>query len=154
LGVLGRSDARVCVLAWLAAVGCARPAPAPAPPSAAPTAAPGRPRPPIGGVVGRLERDENGAVRVGGNIREPRKTKSVDPVYPAAAKEARIQGAVVLEAVISVEGRVEDLNVLRSVPELEEAAIEAVRQWEYTPTLLAGVPVPVIMTVTVNLRLQ
>jgi len=93
-------------------------------------------------------------VRVGGNIREPRKTKSVDPIYPSAAKEARIQGAVVLEAVISVEGRVEDLNVLRSVPELEEAAIEAVRQWEYTPTLLAGVPVPVIMTVTVNFRLQ
>ena len=93
-------------------------------------------------------------VRVGGNISPPTKTKDVPPVYPPVAQSARVQGIVILEAVIGPSGRVTDVTVLRSVPLLDEAAIEAVRQWEYTPTLLNGVPVPVIMTVTVNFTLQ
>jgi protein TonB len=75
-------------------------------------------------------------------------------VYPPVAQAARVQGVVILEAVIGPSGRVTDVKVLRSVPLLDDAAIEAVRQWVYTPTLLNGVPIPVIMTVTVNFTMQ
>ncbi len=61
---------------------------------------------------------------------------------------------MILECTIGVDGRVEDVKVLRSVPLLDAAAVDAVRQWVYTPTLLNGVPVPVIMTVTVNFKLS
>jgi len=75
-------------------------------------------------------------------------------VYPSVAQAARVSGVVILEAVISGSGNVTDVKILRSVPLLDEAAIEAVRQWTYTPTLLNGVPVPIIMTVTVNFTMQ
>ena len=84
----------------------------------------------------------------------PRKIANVEPVYPNVARAARIQGVVILEATIDARGRVVDVRVLRSVPALDEAAIEAVRRWIYTPTLLNGVPVPIVMTVTVNFKLQ
>ena len=61
---------------------------------------------------------------------------------------------MILEAVIGPDGRVTDVKVLRAVALLDDAAIAAVRQWKYTPTLLNGVPVPVIMTVTVNFTMQ
>ena len=93
-------------------------------------------------------------VRVAGEIKEPRKTHNVSPVYPEVAKQARVQGIVILECTISPQGKVVEVKVLRGVPLLDEAAVTAVRQWEYTPTLLNGVPVPVIMTVTVNFRLS
>ena len=93
-------------------------------------------------------------VRVGGNIIAPTKTKNIDPVYPPVAQAARVSGVVILEAVIGPDGRVTNVNILRSVPLLDDAAVAAVRQWEYTPTLLNGVPVPVIMTVTVNFQLR
>jgi protein TonB len=67
---------------------------------------------------------------------------------------ARVQGVVILECTISPQGKVVAVKTVRGVPMLDEAAIQAVRQWEYTPTLLNGVPVPVIMTVTVNFKLS
>jgi TonB family protein len=91
---------------------------------------------------------------VGGEIQEPRKTRHVNPVYPKEALVARVQGAVVLECTISPQGKIVAVKTLRSVPLLDAAAIAAVEQWEYTPTLLNGVAVPVIMTVTVNFRLN
>jgi TonB family protein len=94
-----------------------------------------------------------GAVRVGGSIKPPQRTRSVNPVYPPVAMSARVQGVVILEAVIGVDGRVTDARVLRSIPLLDQAALDAVKQWEYTPTLLNGAPVPVIMTVTVQFTL-
>lgn len=93
-------------------------------------------------------------VRPGGKIRPPAKLRDVAPVYPPIALAARVQGMVFLEAVIDTEGRVQSVRVLRSPPMLDVAAIEAVRQWEYSPTLLDGTPVPVIMTVTVNFQLR
>lgn len=92
-------------------------------------------------------------VRVGGRIREPHKVKNVPPLYPDIAKQARVQGIVILECTIDARGSVAEVRVLRGIPLLTEAAIDAVRQWRYEPTLLNGVPVPVIMTVTVNFRL-
>ena len=95
-----------------------------------------------------------GAVRVGGTIKAPTKIKDVRPQYPPEAQQAKVTGIVIIEARVGGDGSVEDAKVLRSVPMLDEAALEAVRQWKFTPTLLNGVPVPVIMTVTVNFTLQ
>lgn len=93
-------------------------------------------------------------VRVGGNIKQPMKVKDQRPAYPAEAQEARVQGVVIVEATIDCEGAVSDARVLRGQPMLNDAALEAVRQWRYTPTLLNGQPVPVIMTLTVSFTLQ
>ena len=93
-------------------------------------------------------------MRVGGDIKQPQKRRDVKPVYPPIAQSARVQGLVIIEATIGPDGRVRDAKVLRGVPLLNDAALEAVRQWQYTPTLLNGVPVPVIMTVTVTFTLQ
>ena len=100
------------------------------------------------------EKAKAAAVRVGGKVRPPTKIKDVTPVYPAAAKSAKVAGVVIIEATIGANGKVIATKVLRSVPMLDEAALDAVRQWEYKPTLLNGVPVPVVMTVTVNFKLQ
>jgi protein TonB len=94
------------------------------------------------------------AIRVGGNIPAPRKIIDVRPVYPEDAIANKVEGMVICEAVIGPDGKVNDVKVLRSVPMLEQAAIDAVKQWQYTPTLLNGNPVPVIMTVTVNFTLN
>lgn len=93
-------------------------------------------------------------VRVGGAISPPLKVHHVAPVYPVLARTSRIQGLVILEATIGVDGAVTEARVLRSVPLLDAAAIDAVRQWRFTPTRLNGVPVPVVMSVTVDFRLQ
>jgi len=110
----------------------------------------------VGGVVGGLPDAPPPvqAVRVGGQIKEPKKLKDIKPSYPDIAKQARVQGIVILECTISPQGKVSDVKVLRGIPLLDQAAIDAVKQWVYTPTLLNGVPVPVIMTVTVNFRLS
>jgi protein TonB len=86
-------------------------------------------------------------------MRQPTKTKHVAPVYPPLAQSAGVQGVVILETVIGPDGKVQDARVLRSIPLLDQAAVESVRQWEFTPTLLNGSPVPVIMTVTVQFSL-
>jgi TonB family protein len=93
-------------------------------------------------------------VRVGGNIPPPQKTKDVRPVYPAEAMQGRAQGVVVIEATIGANGRVRDTVVRRSIPLLDQAAVDAVRQWEFTPTLINGVPTPVVMTVSVSFGIQ
>jgi protein TonB len=110
----------------------------------------------VGGVVGGLPDapPPPQAVRVGGQIKEPKKLKNINPEYPDIAKQARVQGVVILECTISPQGKVTDVKVLRGIPLLDSAAVDAVKQWVYTPTLLNGVPVPVIMTVTVNFRLS
>lgn len=92
-------------------------------------------------------------VRVGPRLVAPQKTFSMDPVYPSLARSARVEGVVILEAVIDRAGRVESARVLRSIPMLDQAALDAVRQWRFTPTLLNGVAVPIVMTVTVTFRL-
>jgi TonB family protein len=93
-------------------------------------------------------------LRVGGVIKPPTKITHVTPVYPAEARDARIQGVVIIETTIGADGAVLHGRVMRSVAGLDAAALEAVLQWEFTPTLMNGKPVPVIMTVTVNFTLQ
>ncbi len=93
-------------------------------------------------------------VVIGGLVRRPMKTRDVQPVYPPLAQAARVQGIVIIEATLSEDGRVMNARVLRSVPLLDNAALDAVRQWEFTPTFLNGVAVPVVMTVTVQFVLS
>jgi TonB family protein len=93
-------------------------------------------------------------LRVGGNIRPPTKIRDVKPAYPAEARAANVQGVVIIEAVIDPSGSVANARVLRSIPLLDEAALSAVSQWQFTPTELNGQPVGVLMTVTVNFTLQ
>ena len=84
----------------------------------------------------------------------PRKIHDVAPTYPTIARTANVEGMVIIEAVIAADGTVRDARVLRSVPLLDRAALDAVKQWRYAPTRLGGVAVPVIVTVTVHFRLQ
>lgn len=93
-------------------------------------------------------------VRVGSVIRRPQKMHHVAPSYPPIAQAAKISGVVILEALIAEDGSVREVKVLRSVPLLDAAATDAVRQWRFTPTLLNGVPVQVIMSVTVSFTLN
>jgi TonB family protein len=90
------------------------------------------------------------AIPVGGQIRPPVRIKEVAPVYPAVARSARVHGDVVIEATIDEEGKVADTRVVKSAPLLDQAALNAVRQWEYRPSTLNGVPKAVVMTVTVK----
>lgn len=115
-----------------------------------------------GGVVGSVLGGIAGApgppppatapVRVGGNIRTPRRIVDATPVMPEMARQAGITGVVILEIIIGADGAVRGVRVLRSIPLLDQAAIAAARQWRYEPTLLNGTPVPVIMTATVNFQ--
>ncbi len=93
-------------------------------------------------------------VPVGGDVRVPQKLHDAAPVYPAIAIAARVQGIVIVQATIGTDGQVVDATVLRSIPLLDQAALDAVRQWRYTATRLNGQPVAVVMTVTVNFTLR
>ena len=77
----------------------------------------------------------------------------MDPIYPEIARAARVQGFVILECTLTPEGNVSNLRVLSGHPLLDAAALRAVQQWRFTPTLLNGVPVPVILTVRVRFQL-
>jgi protein TonB len=92
-------------------------------------------------------------LRVGGDIREPRRIQGSGPVYPELARRARVQGKVVLECVIDTDGRVTELRVVSGHALLADAAGDAVRGWVYTPTTLNGQPIRVILTVTVTFQL-
>jgi protein TonB len=115
-----------------------------------------------GGVVGGTgtEPSPSGAsgltvVRAGNDIKLPRKIKDFKPLYPVNALPGRVQGAVLIEATIGSDGRVHETRLLHSVVALlDEAALDAVRRWEYEPTTLNGVPVAVVITVVVNFALQ
>jgi len=95
-----------------------------------------------------------GTLRVGGVVPEPKKLKVAEPVYPPIAKTARVQGVVILECLVDVDGKVKQTRVLRSIPLLDQAATDAVMQWEFEPTVWRGAVTPVLMTVTVNFRMD
>jgi len=93
-------------------------------------------------------------LRVGQGVREPKRIAGGMPEYPALARSARVEGVVLLEAVINERGQVGRIRILKSVPLLDAAATGAVQEWRYTPTLLNGVPVSVILTITINFTLH
>ena len=94
-------------------------------------------------------------LRPGGDVKRPLKIRDATPAYPPLARAAHVEGVVIIEATIGPDGKVQDARILRSAnPLLNAAALDAVRQWEYTPTLLNGIPMAIVMTVTVDFRLR
>jgi len=87
-------------------------------------------------------------------MKAPTKTKDVRPAYPEDALAATVQGTVILEPIVDTNGRVADVRVVQGVPELNDAALKAVSQWEFTPTLLNGAPTAVIFRCTVEFRVR
>ena len=117
----------------------------------------------VGGVIGGTgatappppaARLAQKVVRVGGKIKAPRQTNSVNPVYPPLAREARIKGTVVVEAVIDEHGNVVQARVVSGHPLLIDAALQAVLLWKYEPTTLNGQPVSVELLVEVHFNLN
>jgi periplasmic protein TonB len=112
----------------------------------------------VGGVVGGLPDAPAPPpvprLRAGRDVSPPRRLREVAPVYPKYARLSRLEGVVVVEAVIDERGRVQNATVVKGVPLLDDAALDAVRQWAYAPSLLNGVPVQVVMTVTVTFQLR
>jgi protein TonB len=92
-------------------------------------------------------------VRVSQGVSQGLLIRQVKPTYPALARSARIQGQVVLQAVISKDGSIENLHLISGHPMLAPAAIEAVKQWKYKPYFLNGEPVEVETTINVNFTL-
>ena len=90
--------------------------------------------------------------RVRGATKPPVRTVTVEPVYPAIAREAGIHGIVIVEITIGTTGKVTDVRVLRSLPLLDQAAVDAVKQWEFQPSISSGVPVPVVLTVPISFK--
>ena len=114
-----------------------------------------------GGIVGGLPSDvellpkaEAQVVRIGGDIREPKRVVYVPPVYPLLASQAGLFGLVILEARVGTDGYVKETTVLRGQPIFDQAAQTAVRQWRYQPLLLNGQPMEFILTVTVKFNLR
>lgn len=110
-----------------------------------------------GSMAGSSERvflDGKKVLRIGGDVKAPGRVKYVQPVYPQEARDAGVRGTVIIEAIVDETGHVAETKVLRSVTGLDQAAVDAVMQWEYTPTLLNGAPVPVLMTVTVTFTMR
>ena len=124
-------------------VGTAQPEATTAPPAAAEATEPTAADPPA--IVE--------PVRVGGNVPQPRKTWNVTAEYPRMAYLRRVQGIVILEVTVDREGEVSKVSVLRSSEGLDEAAVDAVRQWRYEPTMVQGRPVSVILTATVRFQI-
>jgi periplasmic protein TonB len=93
-------------------------------------------------------------VRVGGDLKAPALVERVEPEYPPLAVRAKVEGVVILEALVDREGRVESVRVLRSIPLLDNAATAAVRQWQYSPLLLNGQPERFVLTVTLSFSLS
>jgi protein TonB len=109
----------------------------------------------VGGIVGGLPEAPPPAqvVRIGGQIRAPKLVRNVKPVYPALAVQARLTGVIILEAQVDTRGYVKTVKVLRGNPILDDAALDAVKQWRYQPLLLNGQPTEFILTVTVVFNL-
>lgn len=92
-------------------------------------------------------------IAVGGAVPPPEKIVDVPPIYPGVARTARLQGVVDVEIVVGTTGNVEQARVVHSVPSLDDAAIAAIKQWKYKPTLINGAAVPVVMKVHVSFTL-
>jgi protein TonB len=117
--------------------------------SSVPTAAPPPPPPPIKEKPVTPQR-----IRVGGNVQQAKLIRQPKPIYPPLAKQARISGVVRLNAIIGKDGTIQNLTVASGHPLLVPAAMEAVKQWVYAPTLLNGEPVEVVTQIDVNFTLS
>ncbi len=93
-------------------------------------------------------------VKATGDAKPPKIVHMVEPVYPEDARKQGIEGKVILEATADIKGKVQGVKVLRGVDGLNQAAMDAVKQWTYEPMMINGKPMPVVFTVTVQFRLK
>lgn len=105
-------------------------------------------------IYSKVVGGEQAPVRAVGEMKPPRLVRRVEPVYPEIARQARVEGVVILEAITDEYGRVRSIRVLRSIPLLDQAALEAVRGWVYEPMVINGRPRAVVFTVTVRFKLD
>ena len=99
--------------------------------------------------------EPDGPIQVGGDVKAPEKISSVQPSYTEIARKARIQGVVIVQAIIDKQGNVTNVKVLKGLPMgLDEAAVDAIKQWKFKPATLNGRPVTVYFNLTVNFKLQ
>ena len=91
---------------------------------------------------------------VGGTVRQARLVHSVPPEYPLLAKAQHVSGGVTIDALIDASGRVTKMQVMSGPALLEQAAMDALRQWKYQPAMLDGKAVPIHLTVTIQFRLE
>ena len=117
-----------------------------------PSAAPPPPPPPVKVEAPKPVTPQR--IRVGGNVQQAKLLNQPRPAYPPLAKQARIQGVVRLNAIISKDGTIQNLSVISGHPLLVPSAMEAVKQWRYAPTLLNGEPVEVVTQIDVNFTLS
>ena len=110
-----------------------------------------------GGIIGGLPSapvaPSRPVVRIGGKVLAPKLVYEAKPEYPPLAVQARVQGMVIIEAHVGIDGLVRSARILRSIPVLDDAAVAAVKQRRYQPLLLNGVPTEFILTLTMNFQL-
>jgi len=99
-------------------------------------------------------KSSQGPVEVKRNINYPKKIKHFQPIYPSGAIQARVEGTVVVEAIIGKDGKIKSAKIIKSVPLLDSAALEAVKKWEYTPMIIDGEAKEIPLTVTINFKLK
>ena len=109
---------------------------------------------PAAGAFAGQDKPSLAPVRPGGDIKPPVKIKDVKPIYPEDARRAKAQGVVITEATVGADGKVASVKVLRSIPLLDAAATNSVKQQVYKPTIVNGVAVPIIVTVPVIFVLE
>ena len=99
--------------------------------------------------------EPTGPIHVGGDVQKPEKIKAPQPQYTEIARKARIQGVVIVQAIINKEGEVTNVKVLKGLAMgLSEEAVKAIKTWKFSPATLNGKPVDVYYNLTVNFRLQ
>ncbi len=108
----------------------------------------------VGGVLGGVLGEVEAPIRATGEIKPPKLIKKVDPLYPDIARQARVEGTVIIEATTDIYGRVANVKILKSIPLLDQAAKDAVLQWVYEPMLINGRPRGIIFVVTVTFLLR
>ncbi len=108
----------------------------------------------VGGVLGGVQDKNESPVRAVGEIKQPRLIKEVEPVYPEKARQARVEGVVIIEVTTDISGKVKQAKVLKSIPLLDQSAIDAVKQRIYEPMIINGKPRGVIFTVTIHFALK
>lgn len=111
-----------------------------------------------GGVPGEIAGPPSSSneepIVVGGNISPPKRIKYVHPTYPPIALKTKTEGTVILEAIIGKNGKIKNIRITKSIPLLDQAALEAIQKWEYTPMIVNGEAREVLLTIMVNFKIK